>query len=218
MAPQVVVVIPFYGTTLEYLNESIASALSIPSVSRVVVADDCSPASPAESERVTVVRRETNNGPAGALNTGIATLDRDDIVCRLDVRDLFHPVKQAQIETAQAASFSWTFDPVNNCVRKPHPKWRSRILTDNQFSGSGQVFTVEAWRSVGGFDESLRWGSDWDFAIRMERAVGWTEFPHVTAIHGEHPGGHSDVTASKALAKLRDADLIRVREFARSLR
>lgn len=217
MAAQVVVVIPYWGANKqngEYLRETVSSALTV--CDRVVVVDDASPYPPRDS-RVQVVTRTHNGGPAAALNSGIGVLEGDSLVCRLDCRDSFMAEpKRRQIAATKRASFAWTFDPISRRIRMPAPKWRTRIFTDNQFSGSGVVFAVETWNLVGGFDETLRWGSDWDFAIKVQRAIGWEEFAEVAGEHGEHPGGHTDVSANKQLAELRDADLRRVRERAQS--
>jgi glycosyltransferase involved in cell wall biosynthesis len=96
------VVVPTFGRR-ELLAESLASVLaqSCPDFECIVV-DDAGPESPAipADERVRVVRRERNGGPAAARNTGIAAavgrylafLDDDDVwvADRLEAAALAH--------------------------------------------------------------------------------------------------------------------------------
>lgn len=206
-------VIPFYGVDLRYLRETIASALEV--TPHVVVVDDASPV-PVKLDNAEVIRREVNGGPGPAMNTGIASLPPNALVCRLDCRDRFWPdAKQRQLALG-VASFSWTWDPIAEQERRPSSRWWARMRTDNQFSSSGIVFPVLAWRAAGGYSECLRWAGDWDFALRVQQAVGWIEHQEITATHGEHPGGHTDVRGNDI--QRRERDVQRVRDFARSLR
>ncbi len=221
MAPETVAVIPFYGVTgadHEELIATVASALAV--VDYVLIADDASPCRASiDHDRVSVVRCDHNRGPGPAINDALDTLAGDWTVCRLDCRDSWMlDAKARQLSGPCNASFSWTLDPISGETRMPHPRWPTRMRTDNQFASSGIVFYLDTWRKVGGYSDTLRWGEDWDFALRVQQAVGWTEHVEVTATHGEHPGGLSDVRGNPTKAKARAADIQRVRQFARSLR
>lgn len=189
----------------------------------MIVVDDGSPAPVSlEMDRVSVIRCDVNRGPGPAINTALEELRGDLIVARLDCRDWWFPY-QKEIQIASVvdhgrASFSWTFDPISESVREPHPRWRTRMFTDNQFASSGVVFPLSVWRDVGGYDEHLRWGEDWDFAMKVQRTSRWVEFPSITAVHGEHPGGLSDVSGNSQKAAARERDISIVRDRARSYR
>lgn len=222
MAAQVVAVVPFYGETdsdVDALVETIRSALSTPNVTDVLVVDDASPIAPALSiPRVTVFRSHKNRGPGPAINAAIGQAPDNALLCRLDCRDSWLPEKEQQIAETIGASFSWTLDPISGDVRKPDRRWSVRMRTDNQFASSGIVLSGRVWNMVGGYDAHLRWAEDWDLALRVQRAVGWAEFAKVTAIHGEHPGGLSDVSGNPQKAAARERDISIVRERARNYR
>lgn len=89
MAPEFSVVVPTYGRA-QLLNEAVASVLSQTVTDfECIVVDDASPDPPEipGDDRVRVVARERNGGPAAARNSGIAAasgrylafLDDDDV-------------------------------------------------------------------------------------------------------------------------------------------
>jgi len=106
--PKFSVIVPTYGRP-RYLADAIQSVLAqtVPDFECLVV-DDASP-EPVESpgdERVRVIRRETNGGPAAARNSGIDAA-RGDFVTFLDDDDLYAPdrleIARAGLERAPVA-------------------------------------------------------------------------------------------------------------------
>ena len=219
----VVAVVPCFNEPIERIERTVASALATPGVDLVRVVDDGSdvPVDLAPRERLEVLRCVVNGGPSAALNAGIRSLPDGAIICRLDVGDMFYPEPKArQIEMVKAgvpAVCSWRYDPVGDRVCEIREDWARRIYTDCQFSLTAAVFTKAVWIECDGFDESLRWTDDWKFSAAVQAYVGWTVFPEVTGEHGEHPGGHSDVSGDPEKMKRRQRDRVRTVRFCAAL-
>lgn len=197
---QVVVVMPCYAEPVDRVMRSVDSALAVHNVDRVVVVDDASPEPVVlpHNDRVSVIRRVTNEGPAAALSTGIGVQPPSVVICRLDVGDVFYPEAKARqidevLSGACRASGSPRFDPVTGTEKRPHDDWQQRIYTDSQFAAPTTVYERSAWEEAGGNRFDLRWCEDWLFAMKVQAYVGWKMFPDVTCSAGEFPGGHSDV-------------------------
>lgn len=92
--------------------------------------------------------------------------------------------------------------------------WQRLMYTDNQFCGSGMVVPAHVWDAVGGFDESLTYCSDWDFAVRVQHEFGWECVPEVLATAHEYADGMTR-TADESV---RQADRARVSAMANRLR
>jgi glycosyltransferase involved in cell wall biosynthesis len=214
-----VVVIPCFNESPDAIDETVASALSLLRVERVILVDDGSD-SPVladgnnllEHARVTIMRQPANRGVSAAMNEAIATVEGDPLIARLEVGDEFTDAKDDMLRamgTGVRAAFSWYADTAtpDRAVRRPLPNWRTRIYTDNMFSAPTTVYRASVWREVGGYDESLRYCDDWDFAMRVQHAVGWIEYGGATALCGQLPGGWSDqARTDPAKAKRRDAE------------
>jgi hypothetical protein len=197
---QVVVVMPCYHEPVDRIMRSVDSALAVRNVDRVVVVDDASPGAIVlpHRDRVSVLRRETNGGPAAALATGIGAQAPSAVICRLDVGDEFYPeAKARQIDSvlsgACRASCSPRFDPVAGVNKLTRDDWEKRVYTDSQFAAPTTVYERSVWEEIGGNRADLRWCEDWLFAMRVHAYVGWHMFGEVTCSAGEFPGGHSDV-------------------------
>jgi glycosyltransferase involved in cell wall biosynthesis len=214
----VVVVVPCYREPLAEVAATVESALSVPNVTRViVVSDGCGDETLQQlvSAKVSVFYRTSNGGPAAALNDGIAAATPGSVICRLDVRDRFHPdAKARQIETVLSgqcrASMSPHFDPVAGRVHTPHD-WQTRIYYVSQFTQMSTVFERSVWEEVG-IDTSFRWAEDWRFNMLVEHHIGWSFFPEVTCSAGMFPGGYTDRGGPG-----RDADRKRVYALGQAL-
>ena len=210
MGSPVVVVIPCYRGPIEEVELSLASALEV--ADTAIIVDDGADQRELDSlagDRVRIVRRAENGGPAAALDDGIAAAPEGAVICRLDVRDTFYAdAKRRQIETVLRgecrASASPHFDPVAGRAHVPHAKWATLIYRDSQFTQMATVFRRSVWAEVG-IDRSYRWSEDWRFNLLVQHYIGWQMFPEVTCSAGMFPGGHSD-TGGRA----RDADRKRV--------
>lgn len=199
MGSPVVVVIPCYREPLDEVAATVESALSVCNVTDVIVVDDGAGDAGLDelrSDRVQVIYRDTNGGPAAALNDGIAAASDDAIVCRLDVRDRFYPeAKARQIETVLSgeyvASAGPHFDPVAGRVHIPHTKWRTLIYNVCQFTQISTAFRRSVWADIG-IDTSFRWAEDWRFCMLVQHHIGWQMFEEVTCSAGMFPGGYTD--------------------------
>lgn len=138
----------------------------------------------ADDDRVTVVRHETNRGVAAAFNSAAAAAS-GEFYCILGDDDRWHPEKVER----QLARFA---DAPDDCglvytggvlasdrrvTREYTPSQRGDVYPDilrrfDLHPHSGHMLRREAFESVGGFDESMPRGVDWEFTIRLARE--WT--------------------------------------------
>jgi glycosyltransferase involved in cell wall biosynthesis len=224
MTSGVFVVVPTYNEPIDRLLRTVQSATALACVERVIVVDDGSTATrpePLEGEGLTVLFLAENRGVAGAMNAGIALVPDGALVCRLEVGDIFLPSKGNQIADALATgrpSFSWYRDGVAGGVVRPRLGWHRGVYSDNQFAACTTVYPKAVWSAVGGYDQRLRYADDWDFAMKVQHAVGWTEHGDVTGEVAEYPGGHSDrARTDKAKKARRNAELVEIHERGRAL-
>lgn len=212
-------VLPVYNEPRDRLLASVVSALAVSDL--VVVSDDGSRDHIEPIDGVETVRNK-NAGPAAAMNRGVeAALSMGaQRIARLDVGDRFLvSAKLRQLARCEPALASWHYDLVDCSVFKPPPRWELRVFTDGAFCINTCVISADVWRDVGGFDESLRWGDDWDFAMRVQRAVGWTMFPEVTCEAGAFDGGHTkSADADPIKRQLKHDCLVRCIELGRTLK
>jgi glycosyltransferase involved in cell wall biosynthesis len=183
-------IIPAFNEQADRVVRTVSSALEVSDL--VVVVDDGSRV-PIVADGCFVVRTE-NRGPGAAMNAGADAAIRAGatMLYRIDVGDVFRPdAKRRQQAIDAAASFSPHFDLVENKPFQPPRNWANRIYTDGAFCICSIAVTAETWRAVGGMDESLRYGDDWDFTMRVQGAIGWTMFPEITCEAGAFDGGHT---------------------------
>ena len=213
---KITAIVPCYNEPADRLDATLASIEAIGDV-RIIVVDDGSDVAPEIARDVGLVVLPKNKGCAAALNAGIAEAEEDSWILRVDCGDTVFK-KREQLEACSAAgkwaSFSDSFDLVNQQKVGTAINWRSRIFTDGQFAASTTVFHKSIWYHVK-FDESLRWCDDWDFAVKVQAKFGWFHFPEVTANVGCFPGGVTD--RGKTLAAERNLDRVKVVKLARQL-
>ncbi|PKN08818.1 MAG: hypothetical protein CVU73_06180 [Deltaproteobacteria bacterium HGW-Deltaproteobacteria-8] len=135
----------------------------------------------ARDERVRPFRRD-NGGCGAALNTGLEQA-RGAWVGWLSSDDLFEPDKlavhaQAILQHPEAGFFHTHFyylDEATGEKSSPDP-WRpvppahfqvSRLLEGNYVHGNAVMVRKDVFDEVGSFDESLRYGQDFDMWLRM---------------------------------------------------
>ena len=207
-----IVIVPHHNEPVAVLDATVHSALALDCCEGVVVVDDASIAPPDlelwDAElRFAYLALTENRGPAGAINAGIRHLEHvipgDPLIARLDCGDVLTEERELQVylmlERGDVpATFSLYFDPTKGKVIAPHRPWANGVYTDNMFAASTTVFRRSVWEQVGGYDESLRWCDDWDFAMKVQKAVGWRRCDEVTAHAAQFPGGHSDVSGERA--------------------
>jgi hypothetical protein len=126
--------------------------------------------------------RRANGGPGKALNTGMRAAT-GEFVAFLDADDLMLPHRLAtQLGVLEAnpalsvvgSGFTW-IDENDQGIFWPHHSWQhamelndiSSWLFDCPFVRSTVMLRRRAWEDVGGFDEDLRGGEDWNFWMRL---------------------------------------------------
>jgi glycosyltransferase involved in cell wall biosynthesis len=211
-------IIPAYNEPADRVLAAVESARAVSDF--VVVADDGS--RDAIACPGAVVTRDINKGPAAAMNRGVAVALAEGAtrIMRLDVGDRFcSEARLRQLATPGHAMCSWHLDLVEGKIFRPLEWWRRQIYWDGAFCICTVVVTADAWREVGGFDESLRYGDDWDFAMRVEHAIGWTMHPEVTCEAGAFEGGHTKGADTDPIKRQRKHDdSMRVRQRGIDLR
>lgn len=195
--PLVSVVMPAYNAG-PYLEAAIRSVLEqdYPAVELIVVDDGSSDGTPEFAagfgERVRVLRQR-NAGPAAARNRGMAAA-RGELVAFLDADDVWLPGKlRAQVDHLRShpevgivygAFLRWSAGPDGSFGPPPVPpgadpgvplvrEQSGWIYTGLLFDNIVHVITAMLRKPVvdrlGGFDESLRTGEDYDFWLRASR-------------------------------------------------
>ena len=160
---------------------------------------------------VTYVRNEEPQGLPAARNQG-AEATNTDYIAFLDDDDLWYSPKiERQIERLNPSSgegmcftgiVSKSPDGEYVHTRKPDPESGrySRLLVRNYIGTPSTVMvTRDAFETIGGFDEDLRYQEDWDFYIRMAREfdIACVSKPLVTRISHANSMS-SDVKTQKA--------------------
>ncbi len=131
----------------------------------------------AVDNRIKIVCNEAPQGGAVARNLGIK-LASGVFVAFLDDDDLWEPdklIKQIDMlrsnPSASAVSCSHIVKTNNgkHSLQKLHaPNDLQQVLKANKFGGASMcVTTKKALNTIGGFDQSLRSGQDWDLWIRL---------------------------------------------------
>lgn len=184
--PTISVVIPCYNHG-PYLEAAIASVFAQRFGSwEVIVVDDGSTdlqtvslIAGLELPRVRVIRQD-NRGLAAARNAGMAVakgrflvpLDADDELAPGFMEELL-----ASLETHPDAAFAHCWAELTGDLSgtwAPRPYNPYQMLLSNSVIGCA-LLRAEAWRGVGGYDETMRSGNeDWDLWLRLQ-AAGWSQ-------------------------------------------
>jgi len=124
---------------------------------------------------------QENHGPGAARNTGIratsgeiiAFLDADDVWLK-DKTKRQHVYLSEHPEVALVSGFAWWWDVIDDErfisgeVPKSIAALRQDILVQNKIGNPSRVMLRRsALGDVGVFNESIRWGQDWDLWIRI---------------------------------------------------
>lgn len=218
--PLVSVIIPAYNAA-RFVTAAVQSvyAQTYPHIECIVVDDgstDDTARIASEAEHRVRVFRKPNGGVASARNAGLANA-RGQYVAFLDADDLWHPNKlelqvQTLIENPEAACCCsrWEIfeDGINpQWLPDPHAQGASNFVE----SHSGWIYTAllkdcivwtstfvgnrELLQSMGGFDEGLAVGEDYDFWLRCARVAQFIKLDHALAGYRQHPGS---ITQNKA--------------------
>jgi Glycosyl transferase family 2 len=199
--PSFSVVIPAYRVA-DVVEDAIRSVLdqTVPPL-EVIVVDDGSDDGIEDvvaryADRVRFLRHESNRGAGAAMNTGARAAEGDYVVL-IGADDLFAPERLAALgELGQArpdlgllTTDAWV--AVGDEVFRRHhdhtypfevANQRREILRRNFVFGHAAV-AREIFLELGGFDESIRWTSDWELWARLivsGRSAGMVAEPLAT--------------------------------------
>jgi glycosyltransferase involved in cell wall biosynthesis len=226
MTVEVSIVIPTYNRRA-MVREAVESVLAQTGAAfELIIVDDGSTdctfedLSRISDERIRIVRR-ANGGPASARNQGVA-IATAPMIAFLDSDDLWMPQKlERQIAFMRAnpdCAISQTNEIWIRNQRRVNPGRRHQKRGDDIFveslrtcliSPSAVIIRTELFRSLGGFDEMMIAGEDYDLWLRilLNHPVGLLDDALVTRRAG-HPNQLSAMTPAidrfriLALAKL----------------
>lgn len=190
------------GTTLSSLVAGLAG------LAAVVVVDDASPrplpALSAGDTPVTIIRRESNGGPAAARNTGLATVETShvvfidaDVECRADdvvALAAWLVASDAaaigpRVRTSDDGSVLGAYEAVRSPLDMGERPARVRAATRVGWLPAAMLLCdVAALRSVTGFDETMRTGEDVDLVWRLDAAGFRCRYePSIEVLHERRP-------------------------------
>lgn len=234
--PLVSVIIPTYNRA-RLLPEAIASVLgqTYPRIEPIIVDDGSTDETPEVlrqyGDRIRIVR-QGNAGPAIARNRGIAVAT-GEIIAFLDSDDQWMPTKlERQVASLEATGpevvcclcncsvrfangkAGSTFDIADTMPDRPTGIWLNpaEILL-NRFVMFNQAVAIrrEVLERVGYFDESLRFGEDYELPFRLALEGPWTIIRDELVIYHEASPGSWAKAALREEIRLRE-DLVRIRE------
>lgn len=212
------VIIPAYnaGTLVE---DALASVLSqeTPADEIIIVNDGSTDRDYAELERLhrsIRVIQQTNRGVSAARNAGcdaathdyLAILDADDIWLPGKLRDQMHLLAQnPAIDAVFCLGREWTPSPGGSLpvgsdsgARKASPPETTRLYYSDFLCSfavypSTMVVKRSAWKSIGGYDESRRYGEDWDFYLRLSHNHQTALVNRIAMLYRHHPASATAV-------------------------
>lgn len=155
--------------------------------------------------RIRVVRTSGNRGPAAARNRGIS-LAQAPLVCTLDSDDLWLPhyletmgrTLDSNPDAAVACTDAWVLEETTGRVRKksamalldppePLPGDSETLLAEllrRNFIYNSVAARRESLRAVGGYDERLWIGEDWELWLRLVAAgFRFVRAPQMLAVY-----------------------------------
>lgn len=210
-APAFSVVMAAYNSALTIGEAIVSVRCQTRSDWELIVVDDGSrdeTAAVAEAfadRRVRVVRTSGNRGPAAARNRGIS-LAQAPLVCTLDSDDLWLPhyletmakTLDSNPAAAVACTDAWVLDQTTGRVRKksamalldppdPLPGDTETFLAEllqRNFIYNSVAARRESLRAVGGYDERLWIGEDWELWLRLAAAgFRFVRVPQLLAVY-----------------------------------
>lgn len=222
MSPFVSVIMPAYNAR-PYIGEAIRSVLDqdYPNLELIVVDDGSSDGTADEArlfgERVRVYER-TNGGPAAARNFGLSVA-QGELIAFLDADDIWLPGKlAAQVSHLQAhpeigmvfSRFLFWYPEPNGKFAPPRIPKMGAAASEIVHEHSGWIYCPLLYDSivtiisvlirrsvietVGGFNEQLRTGEDYDYWLRVSRIVQATKLSKNFACYRIHPQSTTHVS------------------------
>lgn len=193
----------------------------------LIVVDDCSGDGTADvaealaDPRIRVVRQTENRGPAAARNLGISVAEAP-LVCPLDSDDLWLPeyletmgrTLDSNPAAAVACTDAWVLDDGTGRIRKtsatadqyppsPLPDDPQTFLVEllrRNFVYNSVTARRESLLAVGGYDERLWVGEDWELWLRLAAAgFRFVSVPRLLAVYRKRAGSLTS-NSERALA------------------
>ncbi|MFI0820484.1 glycosyltransferase family 2 protein [Streptomyces sp. NPDC021098] len=177
------VVIPCHGYG-RYLPQAVASVVAQTYDDwELMIVDDGSPDDTAEVARSLIARhpdrrihllRQANAGVSAARNAGIAAtggryvlpLDADDLIAPTMLEKTVAVLDQhPDVAIASTDVSAFTDDEDLPAQVLELPAYRPELLLQRLIMFYCSLYRREVWETVGGYDESMRTGEDWDFWI-----------------------------------------------------
>jgi glycosyltransferase involved in cell wall biosynthesis len=225
---QASVIIPAYNQRPEFLGAAINSALSQTVPVEIIVVDDGSDHGiDSEHPQVRVVSHPRNRGISAALNTGIAAMTTDWF-CWLPSDDLYRPEKvemqrAAMTVTGSFASFHQYYvfsqEPGQPQGVSARWDWSSQLKQRRQLgvgcaiNGLTTMIHRSVFEAVGAFDESYRYGQDWEMWARIAYTYEWLPMTDVLAARRQSGENLTAVIEGNAeMRAVRDAEDERIRK------
>ncbi|WP_264925807.1 glycosyltransferase family A protein [Streptomyces sp. A012304] len=180
--PAVSVVIPCHDYA-RYLPEAVSSVLAQTFRDwELVIVDDGSTDDTVQVAQDLIARhpdrrisllRQANAGVSAARNTGIKAcagryvlpLDADDVIAPTMLEKTVEVLdRDPGIAIASTDVFTFTDDDLPPQAM-PLPAYSRELLLQRLIMFYCSLYRREAWQTVGGYDETMRAGEDWDFWI-----------------------------------------------------
>lgn len=212
-------VIPVYNQRPGYLAEAVASVEEQTERTEVVVVDDGSD----EPVPGAHVRHDVNRGISAALNSGIGAMT-GEWFCWLSSDDTMAPEKvETQKALTKAAgrlcSFHRYYRVADGETRisivpnwPNHKRQRQELGQGCLINGSTVMIHRSVFDNVGLFDESYRFGQDWEMWCRIGEKYEWHYLAKPMVTRRADGNLTSRIAADEGLRAIRDAEDARIRQ------
>lgn len=214
------IVIPTFNQRTEWLSDAVKSAREQTTQVEVIVVDDGS----SDPIPGATVRHGVNRGISAALNSGIRAMSTDWF-CWLSSDDLVAPDKVAvQLDETKAAGKLCSFHRYYVFGLEPgasvswvhmngrHKKQRQALGTGCLINGSTVMIHRSVFEDVGLFDESYRYGQDWEMWARIAQKYEWHFIDKFLGARRQGGNLTARIERDAELRAVRDAEDERIRK------
>jgi len=168
--------------------------------------------------RIRVLAGKSTRGPGSNVNRAVqavetayfAKLDGDDVLIPGFLEAAFRLIAgNPEIAVISGRDLRIEADEVLDFIPERLPKapgdrparvmsgtdaYRFIVHWDPNPCSSGAAYRTEAFRAVGGFDEEIIWGEDWEIWLRFAQSWAVAYCDELSALYRQHPGS---VTATE---------------------
>lgn len=139
--------------------------------------------------RFTIIRNESNLGLTRSLNAGLAAIS-EPYTARIDADDWWHPEKLEKqtgyldVHNDCGIVGTW-YENISShgskriIVSETDAEIRKTIFKQNPFAHSSVMFRTALVRRLGGYDETVRYGQDYDLWLRLLPETAFANLPEV---------------------------------------